>query len=190
MVFWPSGHPDFWPSSHLIILPSNHLVIQTSGHLVIQTSGYLIIRSSGHPTIRSSDRPVIRPSGYLVIQSSGHLIIRPSGDLTIRSSVLMPQKCPYWNIFGLPNCRLHQSQIPNVLPDSTYSHGVVKFHSILARKYYYCRSSSKVCPIMIDMICSRVFGQIFRIPSSHLLRTRYLVKKCEDEMLQSAAAIS
>ena len=28
----------------------------------------------------------------------------------------MPQKCPYWNIFGLPNCRLHQSQIPNVLP--------------------------------------------------------------------------
>ena len=28
----------------------------------------------------------------------------------------MPQKCPYWDIFGLPYCRLHQSQIPNVLP--------------------------------------------------------------------------
>ena len=29
----------------------------------------------------------------------------------------MPQKCPYWDIFDLPFCRLHQSQIPNVLPD-------------------------------------------------------------------------
>ena len=28
----------------------------------------------------------------------------------------MPQKCPYWDIFGLHYCRLHQSQIPNVLP--------------------------------------------------------------------------
>ena len=30
-------------------------------------------------------------------------------------SVQMSQKCSDWDIFGLP-CRLHQSQIPNVLP--------------------------------------------------------------------------
>ena len=95
-VIWTSGHPVFWPSGHLIIRPSDHLVIWPYGHLVIQTSGHLIIRPFRHPTIRSS----------------GHLVFWPF--------VLMPQKCPYWDIFGLSYCRLHQSQIPNVLPDCTY----------------------------------------------------------------------
>ena len=103
MVFWPSSHPDFWPSSHLIIRPSDHLVIRPSGHLVIWSSRLLAIWSSDHLVIRSSD--------HTDFWSSGHLVFWPS--------ILMPQKCPYWNIFDLPNCRLHQSQIPNVLPDTT-----------------------------------------------------------------------
>ena len=43
----------------------------------------------------------------MAFQISVHLVFWPS--------VSMPQKCPYWDIFGLPYCRLHQSQIPNVL---------------------------------------------------------------------------
>ena len=100
------------------------MVFWPSGLLVIQSSGLLAIRSSGHPFFRPSDHLAIRPSGHLVIQTSGHLIIWPSGYPVIRPSghpvfwpsVPMPQKCPYWDIFGLHYCRLHQSQIPNVLP--------------------------------------------------------------------------
>ena len=111
------GYPDFWPYDLLAIRPSGHPVMQTSGHPVFWPSGHpafwssrlLAIWSSGHPTIRSSGHPVIRPSGHPTIRSSGHLVFWPS--------VSMPQKCPYWDIFGLPYCRLHQSQIPNVLPD-------------------------------------------------------------------------
>ena len=104
----------------LFYMPSRLLAIWSSGHPVIRTSG--------HPTIWSSDHsviPTIRPSDYLVIQTSDHQVIQPSG--TSRSSdhpvfwpsVSMPQKCPYWDIFGIPYCRLHQSQIPNVLPDDS-----------------------------------------------------------------------
>ena len=124
MVFWPSRHPDFWPSGLLAIRPSDHPAIWPSGHPDFWPSDHQVNWPSGHPTIQSSDHPVIRPSGYLVIQTSGHLIIRSFGHLTIQScdhpvfwpSVSMPQKCPYWGIFGLPYCRLHQSQISNVLP--------------------------------------------------------------------------
>ena len=79
-------HLDFWPSGHPDFWPSDLTVM----------------------TIRLSDHLVIRPSGHPTIRSFGLLVFWPS--------VPMPQKCPYWDIFGLPYCRLHQSQIPNVLP--------------------------------------------------------------------------
>ena len=128
--------PDlFYMPSRLLAIrssghrPSNYLVIRPSGYLVIQTSGHLVIRPSGHPTIRSSDHSVIWSSRLLAIWSSDHLVIQTSGHPTIWSSVSMPEKCPYWDIFGLPSCRLHQSQIPNVLPASfppLFSDGKVK----------------------------------------------------------------
>ena len=89
-AFWPSGHPDFWPA--------DHLVIRLSGHPNFWPSGLLAIQSCSHPAIWSSSHPVFWPSGH------------PN----FWPFVLMSQKCPYWDIFGLP-CRLHQSQIPNVL---------------------------------------------------------------------------
>ena len=108
MVFWPSGHPDFWPSGLLAIWSSGHPAIWSSGHLTIWSSSLLVIWSSRLLAIWSSDHLVIRSSDHTDFWSSGHLVFWPS--------VLMPQKCPYWNIFDQPNCRLHQSQIPNVLP--------------------------------------------------------------------------
>ena len=134
MVFWPSGHPDFWPSSLLAIRPSNHpafwssglLAIRPSDHLVIRPSGHLVIWSSRLLAIWSSNRLVIRLSGYLVIQPSGLPAIQSSGHPNFWPSVLMSQKCPYWDIFGLPYCRQHQSQISYILPknEKIHAHGI------------------------------------------------------------------
>ena len=106
----------FFPD--LFYMPSRLLAIRSSGILAIRSSGHPAILSSGHLTIWSSGLLVIWSSRLLAIWSSDHLVIQTSGHPTIWSSVSMPQKCPYWDIFGLPSCRLHQSQIPNVLPDS------------------------------------------------------------------------
>ena len=108
LVIWSSGHPVIRTSGHLVFWPSGHLIIRPSDHLVIRPSGHLVIWSSRLLAIWSSDDLVIRSSNHTDFWSSGHLVFWPS--------VLMPQKCPYWNIFDLPNCRLHQSQIPYVLP--------------------------------------------------------------------------
>ena len=107
MAFWSSSHTAFWPSRLLTIRPSDHPTTCSSSYLVIQTSDNPDLWPSGLLAIRPSDHPVIQPSGLLAIQSSGHPNFWPS--------VSMSQKCPYWDIFGLP-CGLHQSQIPNVLP--------------------------------------------------------------------------
>ena len=67
--------------------------------LAIQTFDHLAIRTSSHMTIQTYGLLVIQTYGLLAIQTSGHL----------------SQNFPDWEIFSLP-WRLHQSQIPNVLP--------------------------------------------------------------------------
>ena len=149
MVFWPSGHPDFWPSSLLAIRPSDHLTIWSSDLLVIWLSGHpdfwpsdhQVIQPYGHPTIWLSGHLDFWPSDHPTIWLSGHLTIWSSDHPTIWPSVPMPQKCPYWDIFGLSYCRLHQSQIPNVLPSQgcyKFWHGKSKFNGFTIIGIWRC----------------------------------------------------
>ena len=133
LTIWSSGHPAFWSSFHLEFWPSGLLAIRPSDHLAIHPSGHPAFWSSGYLVIQTSSHLVIQPSGHPVIWLSGHPTMRSSGHLNFWPSVPMSQKCPYWDIFGLPYCRLHQSQIPNVLSwDSWRLH--LKFSLLLQVK--------------------------------------------------------
>ena len=112
LFYMPSRLLAIWSSGHPVIRTSGHPAIWSSGHLTIWSSGLLVIWLSGHPDFWPSDHQAIRPSSHLTIWSSNYSVFWSSGLLAFS----MPQKCPYWDIFGLPYCRLHQSQIPNVLP--------------------------------------------------------------------------
>ena len=89
LVIWTFGHPDFWPSA--------------SGLLDLQITG---LKTSGHPDFWTF--------GFLAIKTSG----RPSVLLYFFFILYwIMSQCPDLDIFRLLPCRLHQSQIPNVLPD-------------------------------------------------------------------------
>ena len=81
--------------------------------------------SSGLLTLWISGLPDFWPYGFLVFLTSGLMDFWSSGLLTFLASglpdfwpsFLMSQKCPDFDILDLL-CLLHQSQIPNVLPDT------------------------------------------------------------------------
>ena len=110
LTIWSSLHPAFWSSSHPDFWPSVLLAIWSSGQLTIWLSGHLDF----WPSFCASDHLTIWSSGLLIIRSFDCPVIWLSGHPNFWPSVLISQKCPDWDIFGLPYCRLHQYQIPNV----------------------------------------------------------------------------
>ena len=121
LVFRTSGFPDFWPSGLSDFLSSGLLVFQTSVLLVF---GLLTIWTSSLLAFLTSGLPDFWPSGLLAFGVSGLLAFFPNVP---KSSWLRPTV--YATPISLLLCDtlvasvLHQSQIPNVLPDFPYAAG-------------------------------------------------------------------